>query len=247
MNFVDQSEELRNSRKDSDEIEYKKKSKYTFVGTADYVSPEVLIDQPANHEVDLWALGCIIYQCFTGNTPFKEKTEYLIFKKILELNYEFPEDFPEKAKDLVKCLLLTDPLKRLGSGSLGEENNFKALKLHPFFTGIDFDTLKKINPPNKKEFKAYVNTGSFKNKFNGTRDNNFITGSHKNTMEVVKEEIIEKKSPWFHYNTRKVVLYNVPKLEYIDPSNNLVKVIYYFHNKGSYLFNKYLLRGICRL
>ena len=51
-------------------------------------------------------------------------------------------------------------------------------------------------------------------------------------MEVVKEEIIEKKSPWFHYNTRKVVLYNVPKLEYIDPSNNLVKVIYYFIIKG---------------
>ena len=105
MSFVDNNEKLETSRKDSDEIELKQKSKPTFVGTAEYVSPEVLVDQPANHEVDLWALGCIVYQCFAGSPPFKEKTEYLIFKKILELNYDFPEDFPENAKDLVKCNL----------------------------------------------------------------------------------------------------------------------------------------------
>jgi serine/threonine protein kinase len=236
MKFVDENKKFENSRKDSDEVEFKQKSKHTFVGTADYVSPEVLVDQPANHEVDLWALGCIIYQCFTGNTPFKEKTEYLIFKKILELKYEFPDDFPEKAKDLVNCLLLNDPSQRLGSGSSGEENNFKALKLHPFFTGIDFDSLRMMSPPYKKEFKI-MSSGSVNNKFNGRSDKNFLSGPHKNTIEVIKEEIIEKKSPWFHYNTRKVVLYNVPKIEYIDPSKNIVKVMLLLILTGSYLFD----------
>jgi hypothetical protein len=48
---------------------------------------------------------------------------------------------------------------------------------------------------------------------------------HKNTIQIIKHDIIEKKSPWFHYNTRKVVLDNTPKIEYIDPEKNVVKVI----------------------
>jgi hypothetical protein len=41
---------------------------------------------------------------------------------------------------------------------------------------------------------------------------------------ILKQDIIEKKSPWFHYNTRKIVLDTSPKIEYIDPSKNIVKV-----------------------
>lgn len=33
-----------------------------FCGTAEYVSPEVLDDIPATAAVDMWALGCILYQ-----------------------------------------------------------------------------------------------------------------------------------------------------------------------------------------
>jgi 3-phosphoinositide dependent protein kinase-1 len=65
--------------------------KNTFVGTAEYVSPEILVDKEVGHECDLWALGCIIYQMFTGVAPFKDKTEYLIFKKILALEIDYPE------------------------------------------------------------------------------------------------------------------------------------------------------------
>jgi 3-phosphoinositide dependent protein kinase-1 len=67
------------------------KKNNTFVGTAEYVSPEVLLDKEVGPECDLWALGCIIYQMFTGTAAFKDKTEYLIFKKILELDISYPE------------------------------------------------------------------------------------------------------------------------------------------------------------
>ena len=98
---------------------YFNKKRNTFVGTAEYVSPEVLNDVEAGHETDLWALGCIIYQMFTGTSPFKDKTEYLVFRKILDRKITFPESFPEVAQDLVKSLLMIDPLQRIGSGPEG--------------------------------------------------------------------------------------------------------------------------------
>lgn len=38
-----------------------------------------------------------------------------------------------------------------------------------------------------------------------------------------KLEILDKKSPWFHYNTRFCKLYKSGKLEYYNPSNMLLK------------------------
>ncbi len=66
-----------------------KKSK--FVGTAEYVSPEVLVDKDATPASDLWALGCIIYQFFAGHPPFRGKTEYLIFDSILKGAITYPK------------------------------------------------------------------------------------------------------------------------------------------------------------
>ncbi len=50
--------------------DYQQKHKATFVGTAEYVSPELLEDDVCGPEADLWALGCIVFKMFTGRTPF---------------------------------------------------------------------------------------------------------------------------------------------------------------------------------
>jgi hypothetical protein len=41
--------------------------------------------------------------------------------------------------------------------------------------------------------------------------------------KIIKEGIVKKKSPWFHYNTRRLVLYSNHKIEYIDPFTHSVK------------------------
>lgn len=99
----------------------------SFVGTAEYVSPELLTDKNACKSSDLWAFGCIIYQLLAGRPPFKAANEYLTFQKIVALEYTFPDGFPEIAKDLVERLLVLDPMKRLP---------IEHIKNHAFFDGI---------------------------------------------------------------------------------------------------------------
>jgi len=196
----------------SGSLSFKKKN--TFVGTAEYLSPEVLNDEEVGHETDLWALGCVVYQMFTGVSPFKDKTEYLVFKKILDQKVNFPNNIPITAVSLIKDLLNPDPKKRLGGGIKGSSNDYAHLKSHEFFKGIDFNNLQAMSLPMKNYLKLSPNFQDCCLKEGGCKDEE---------LKVIKEGVLKKKSPWFHYNTRKLVLYNKPKLEYIDFYKNMVK------------------------
>jgi len=135
----------------------------SFVGTADYVCPEMLSSQPVNYSADLWALGCVIYQMLTGKPPFKAATEYLTFQKITAREYLRLESgngggggggehgykendlkvstVSEEAKHLVEELLVIDPTQRLGA------ENLEDLKNHAFFRGIQWETLRQSTAP----------------------------------------------------------------------------------------------------
>jgi 3-phosphoinositide dependent protein kinase-1 len=57
-----------------------------LIGTAEYVAPETLENKIVGIGVDLWALGCILYLFVHGTTPFKDKSNLLIFDNILHKN-----------------------------------------------------------------------------------------------------------------------------------------------------------------
>lgn len=97
----------------------------SFVGTADYVSPEVLSNECVTGACDLWAVGCVIFHMLTGTTPFKAASEYMTFQAIGEHCREksngastinFPSHIPPEARDLIWCLLRPRPKDRLGYG-----------------------------------------------------------------------------------------------------------------------------------
>ncbi|KAH7909106.1 kinase-like protein [Hygrophoropsis aurantiaca] len=113
----------------------------TFVGTAQYVSPELLEKNETSKSSDLWAIGCIIYQMIAGRFAFQGLSEYLTWQKIKSLDYSFPDGFDPDAKDLVERLFARDPLQRLGAGLPGGPNGPEALRSHPFFASISWSTL----------------------------------------------------------------------------------------------------------
>ncbi|KAF1989535.1 Pkinase-domain-containing protein [Aulographum hederae CBS 113979] len=117
----------------------------SFVGTAEYVSPELLTDKNACKASDLWAFGCIIYQLLAGRPPFKAGNEYQTFQKIVALDYTFPDGFPIVARDLVERLLVLDPAKRLP---------MEHIKNHRFFDGITWG--KGLWKQKAPRLKSYV-------------------------------------------------------------------------------------------
>ncbi|KAI3327566.1 Pkinase-domain-containing protein [Xylariaceae sp. AK1471] len=116
----------------------------SFVGTAEYVSPELLTNKNACKASDLWAFGCIIYQMLAGRPPFKGGSEYLTFQKIVSLDYDFPAGFPPAARDLVERLLVLDPARRL---------TIEHIKNHEFFDGQQFGkTLWRTKAPRLRPY-----------------------------------------------------------------------------------------------
>lgn len=142
-----------------EDIGYKRGQEYrgTFVGTPLYVAPEMLKESMSGHFTDLWALGCIIYQMACGEVPFKGKTDFQTFDIIMKREFKWPEDIEDDLKDLIDKLLIIEPMKRLGAGGPGSGNSYEDLMLHPFFTGIDWNTIGNVPIPyDKKVLKNIV-------------------------------------------------------------------------------------------
>ncbi|KAK7593006.1 hypothetical protein V9T40_007758 [Parthenolecanium corni] len=133
-----------NGCNDDDDDDEPRRRKNSFVGTAQYVSPELLTDKPVTPSSDLWAFGCIIYQMISGLPPFRSRSEYLMFQKITKLEYEFPSGFCDKARDLVEKLLVLDSEKRIGAK---DSVRYTSIRSHPFYEDLDFDTLQQQTPP----------------------------------------------------------------------------------------------------
>lgn len=114
----------------------RKTMKNTFVGTLSYVAPEVITNSKSiGPEVDLWSLGCLVYQMLLGRLPFTATNQEEIYENILQCKYTIPRDVHPDISSLITSLLAYDPEARLGSNSIQD------LKAHPFFNDIDFDNL----------------------------------------------------------------------------------------------------------
>ncbi len=46
----------------------------TILGTAAYMSPEQAKGKPVDNRADIWAFGCILYECLTGKRVFECET-----------------------------------------------------------------------------------------------------------------------------------------------------------------------------
>lgn len=108
---------------------------HSFVGTAHYVPPELIHSTPIPplclFAMDWWSLGVLFYQILTkGQLPFQASNDYLIFQKILKLDYMMPECMNQMASDLIRLLLKSNPEERIPKDG---SNMCQFILQHSFF------------------------------------------------------------------------------------------------------------------
>eukprot|EP00808_Paulinella_micropora_P010054 g6553.t1 len=88
-----------------------------FLGTPNYVAPEILNKEPYGHEVDVWSLGVLSYFLMSAETPFASVSTRATYKKIQSGKFGFPKVMwthrSREAKDFIKCCLTPDPERRI--------------------------------------------------------------------------------------------------------------------------------------
>jgi len=88
-------------------------------GTPEYMSPEQAQGQHVDHRVDIYAVGCIMYQILTGNVPFQAETFMGILSKHMMEAPEPPRRRNPSIDPNVEAIILKamekDPAKRFQS------------------------------------------------------------------------------------------------------------------------------------
>ncbi|RCV07176.1 hypothetical protein SETIT_1G223500v2 [Setaria italica] len=109
----------------------------SFVGTEDYVAPEIVAGAGHDHAVDWWGLGVVLYEMLYGRTPFRGRSRRETFHRVLTAPPELPGE-PTPLRDLIERLLEKEPGKRLGA---------HGVKRHSFFRGVDWDRVLDVARP----------------------------------------------------------------------------------------------------
>jgi len=97
-----------------------------YVGTTDYMAPEIIKGGEYDSRVDMWSLGVIAYVMLCGFPPWEGENESDVFVNIMTLQYDFPspewDEVSEVAKEFIRSLLAEH----------GERLTAKGAKNHPW-------------------------------------------------------------------------------------------------------------------
>ena len=137
--------------------EWRKKGRvklYSTVGSTGYIAPEVLLKKGYGLECDWWSVGIIMFEMLCGYPPFSyDEPPAQTCHRIIRWkeNLQFPSDvvLSDEAKDLI-LKLLCDPEDRIGT------NGVEDIKNHPFFSGINWENIRHIQPPFVPELESEI-------------------------------------------------------------------------------------------
>ena len=218
---------------------FEKIKQQTFAGTAEYMAPEIINSKKIGYYTDMWSVICILFLCFTGNKPFTDKTEYLIFQNIsnIKINEQNIELIPDEALNLIKNFFKKEPSERIGYNGI-KDFDFNLIKSHPFFQ-IKDDNLtieqirqslmskcsyfKKLSMKNNNNYLNTVKLNNLNNNKNYNYKNKFEESKNSENETIIKSGLLKKQSPYYYYDLRKIILYDTPRIDYIDPERSIIK------------------------
>ncbi|KAK9080298.1 hypothetical protein SSX86_000056 [Deinandra increscens subsp. villosa] len=164
------------------------KRERSAVGTPDYLAPEILLGTEHGYAADWWSVGIILFELITGTPPFNSDHPERIFYNILNVKIPWPSipnEMSYEAQDMINRFLIHDPNQRLGVHGSSE------VKAHPFFKGVNWDTLSMqkvafVPHPNGIDDTSYfVSRNS--NSSSGTFDDQDCSDEASDTSEFFSD------------------------------------------------------------
>ncbi|KAG2238564.1 hypothetical protein Bca4012_023043 [Brassica carinata] len=116
----------------------------SFVGTHEYLAPEIIKGEGHGSAVDWWTFGIFLYELLFGKTPFKGSGNRATLFNVVGQPLRFPESpvVSFAARDLIRTLLVKEPQHRLAYKRGATE-----IKQHPFFEGVNWALVRCASPP----------------------------------------------------------------------------------------------------
>lgn len=158
---------------------------WSTVGSNGYISPEVLLKKGYGLECDWWSVGVIMFEMLCGYPPFLSDNPVQTCHKIVRWRefLEFPDDLEisKEAMDLI-CRFLTDAEQRIG-----REHGVEEIKKHPFFKGIDWDNIRKMQAPFLPNLKSKEDVSYF-DAFEDTDQYATISKKHQKHRNILEDK-----------------------------------------------------------
>ncbi|CAN8259593.1 unnamed protein product [Cochlearia groenlandica] len=116
----------------------------SFVGTHEYLAPEIIRGEGHGSAVDWWTFGIFLYELLHGTTPFKGQGNRATLHNVVGQPLRFPDSpyVSSAARDLIRGLLVKDPRRRIAYTRGATE-----IKQHPFFEGVNWALVRSATPP----------------------------------------------------------------------------------------------------
>ncbi len=87
----------------------------SFVGSPEYMSPEILNGQLYNYSVDFYTLGVLFYEMVVGLPPHYSENKLQMYNDIKTKTVRIPYALGQHLRDLLERLLKINPKERMGS------------------------------------------------------------------------------------------------------------------------------------
>jgi len=107
---------------------------YTFCGSPEYMTPEMLSQEGHGFSLDCYTLGVLLYEMLTGLPPYYSRDTQQMYIEVVKSKVSYPNYLSKDAVSLMKGLLQKDPKKRL---------TVNEVKKHKFFSSVNWEDLIK--------------------------------------------------------------------------------------------------------